>query len=217
MSDAFVDVLTADERFGRMLCIELERMGADVASAVYRTDAKAELGKHFVIADLDSVSFDELASIDEGCTLVGFSRRRENDIPELVRECNVFLHRPFRMSEMLSIIGDDLTDGNAPISTDKRVGVAREQNNVLRVNSERRCAVWGKQEIPLSDCEYSVLEMLCQRRGELVERCEIDALLGVSEGNMSDVYICHLRKKLDNRLGLKLICTVRSKGYILNN
>ena len=50
-----------------------------------------------------------------------------------------------------------------------------------------------------------------------VLREEIDAILSVDDGNMSDVYICHLRRKLDNKLGLKLIYTIRGKGYMLKN
>ena len=34
---------------------------------------------------------------------------------------------------------------------------------------------------------------------------------------MGDVYICHLRRKIDNKLGLKLIYTIRGKGYMLKN
>jgi DNA-binding response OmpR family regulator len=71
--------------------------------------------------------------------------------------------------------------------------------------------------IPLSDNECKVLSTLCQNRGEIVEREKIYALLGADEGNMGDVYICHLRRKIDNKLGLKLIYTVRGKGYILKN
>jgi DNA-binding response OmpR family regulator len=69
----------------------------------------------------------------------------------------------------------------------------------------------------LSDNEYKVLSVLCENRGEAVPREEICSLLGVTDGNMGDVYICHLRRKIDNKLGLKLIYTVRGKGYMLKN
>jgi len=58
---------------------------------------------------------------------------------------------------------------------------------------------------------------LYQNRGETVNRETIDMLLGADDSNMGDVYICHLRRKIDNKLGLKLIYTIRGKGYTLKN
>ena len=52
--------------------------------------------------------------------------------------------------------------------------------------------------------------------GEIISRERIMGLLGADDGNISDVYICHLRKKLDEKLGRKLIITERGKGYRTN-
>ena len=217
MSVIYVDVLTPDKRFGRMISLEAERMGADVCLGEYRSSIGIDDAKHFVIADLDACTERELGSIDAGCTLIGFSSGYE-ETSARVKECNVFLHRPFLVSDLLAIIvGEGDSDAALAQSKSLAAGAHKTKNNVLRVNPERRCAVWGNQEIALSDNEYKVLEFLCARRGCEVLREEIDAILSVDGGNMSDVYICHLRRKLDNKLGLKLICTVRGKGYILKN
>ena len=80
-----------------------------------------------------------------------------------------------------------------------------------------KAAVWGDMRVSLSENEYKLLSLLCEMRGETVTREQIDEILGATEGNMGDVYICHLRRKLDNQLGLKLIYTVRGKGYMLKN
>jgi DNA-binding response OmpR family regulator len=80
-----------------------------------------------------------------------------------------------------------------------------------------KSAVWGDVRISLSDYEYKVLSLLCDNRCEVVEREQISALLGVDDGNMGDVYICHLRRKIDNKLGIKLIYTIRGRGYMLKN
>ena len=215
MPKLYVDIITPDQRFGRMLQLEMESVGADACLGKYRTNVCQVGDRHFVIADLDSYSDSDLDEIDASCTLIGFSSKQEH---ETSRACNVFLHRPFLVSELLSIIADGDTSVYARTAREKKVAVSqRAKNNVLRVNPEKRCAVWGNREIGLSDNEYKVLEFLCSRRGTLVMRRELDDLLSVDGGNMSDVYICHLRAKLDNKLGLKLICTVRGKGYILNN
>lgn len=218
MPNIYVDVLTADQRFGRMLALEAEKLGADVCLGEYRAKINAGEAKHFVIADLDAYFNDELDDIDSSCTIIGFSVGYEYEMTERVKACNVFLHRPFRMNELLNIlVGNDMSSIVQMASKNRITSENKTTNNVLRVNSERRCAVWGNQEIALSENEYKVLDFLCARRGAPVLREEIDALLGVEDGNMSDVYICHLRRKLDNKLGLKLICTVRKKGYMLKN
>lgn len=218
MSKLYVDILTEDQRFGRMLFLEVERLGADVCVGEYRSLTTSEDCRRFVIADLDNYSDAELDRIDASCTLIGFSSKDEYEMPSTARACNVFLHRPFLVSDLLGIISESDSSGFWRIDGSAQTSARqRSKNNVLRVNPERRCAVWGNREISLSDNEYKVLEFLCARRGTLVTRRELDAILGVDCGNMSDVYICHLRAKLDNKLGLKLICTVRGKGYILNN
>ena len=89
--------------------------------------------------------------------------------------------------------------------------------NCLTVLELDKAAVWGNQVIPLSDNEYKILSLLCDNRYKIVERERIYAALGAEYGNMGDVYICHLRKKIDNKLGLKLIYTIRGKGYMLKN
>ena len=217
MNNIYVDVLTPDQRFGRMIALEAERLGADVCLGKYRPQISTD-EKHFVIADLDVYFNDDLDGIDASCTLIGFSVGYEYEMAERVKVCNVFLHRPFLVSDLLAIIvGEGVAVAAQAQSKSHITSANKTKNNVLRVNSERRCAVWGNQEIPLSENEYKVLEFLCARRGTSVLREEIDELLGVEDGNMSDVYICHLRRKLDNKLGLKLICTVRGKGYMLKN
>ena len=85
----------------------------------------------------------------------------------------------------------------------------------LVVDKESMTALYGEMKFPLSEYEYKTLSILCEKRGEVVTREEIAKILNFDSGNMGDVYICHLRKKIDNNLGLKLITTVRGKGYML--
>jgi len=218
MQSVFVDILTNDDRFGRMLYLELERFGANVFLGDFRVNEKTAETVRFAIVDLDQCANEQLAKIDASCTLIGFSRRSESDLLGLARVCHVFLHRPFSINMLLDIIiGENRQSILSDNYKDHKLSEHAVKNNMLRVNSEKKCAVWGGHEIALSQTEYAVLELLCQKRGELVTRSELDSHLGVDCGNMSDVYICHLRRKLDNKLGLKLIRTVRGRGYLLNN
>lgn len=68
--------------------------------------------------------------------------------------------------------------------------------------------------ISLSPGERALLKCLLAHAGECVSKDEL-AQLWQSQGNMTEVYIRHLRKKLDEPSGLRLIRTVRERGYML--
>lgn len=75
------------------------------------------------------------------------------------------------------------------------------------------------RSIPLSAKEYSLLEFLAYRKGNVVSRTDIiehiyneDADM---DSNVVDVYINYLRNKIDKEFSGKLIHTVRGAGYIL--
>lgn len=72
----------------------------------------------------------------------------------------------------------------------------------------------GGKPVALSPGERAVLRLLLNHVGECVPKDELDRLWKGS-GNMTEVYIRYLRKKLDEPSGLRLIRTVRGKGYIL--
>jgi two-component system, OmpR family, response regulator len=74
-------------------------------------------------------------------------------------------------------------------------------------------------EVDLSPREFALLEFLMHRAGEVVTRTEIlehvwdYAYDGVS--NVVNVYMGHLRRKLEAPFGRPLIRTVRGVGYVL--
>jgi DNA-binding response OmpR family regulator len=82
-----------------------------------------------------------------------------------------------------------------------------------------RCAR-GDVEVALTAREFSVLEFLMRRAGEVVTKAEIlDNVWDFAfEGdpNIVEVYIRHLRKKLDEPFGRHLIETIRGAGYRLD-
>lgn len=68
--------------------------------------------------------------------------------------------------------------------------------------------------IKLTEYELLVLETICKNSGKCVTREDLCELLGGDgESNIADVYICHLRKKLEEPFGIKIIYSVRGKGY----
>ncbi len=83
---------------------------------------------------------------------------------------------------------------------------------------ERKVEVAGKK-IPLTNKEYSLLELLSIRRGNTITKEVILNHLynGMDEpeGKIVDVFVCKLRKKLTKASGEEYIDTVWGRGYSL--
>ena len=179
----------------------------------------------------------EYKPTDRSVIVIGWSRV---DTPEYYSDfykCSAYLHRPFLMADLRYIVSGYFEIDNTTqtdISVNNRSGgylsylsrlrsVSQMKSKAQSEGTERRLvcdkesmtALYGEMKFSLSEYEYKTLNLLCEKRGEAVSREEIAKLLKFDTGNMGDVYICHLRKKIDNKLGLKLICTVRGKGYTL--
>lgn len=100
-----------------------------------------------------------------------------------------------------------------------------------RINDEKRSVVpiplpdgknvmVGDEVVSLTPAEFKLFSLLYTAfsEGEVLSRERIREELGKGEskgGNLCDVYICHLRKKLETPSGRRLIFTVRGEGYSL--
>lgn len=71
------------------------------------------------------------------------------------------------------------------------------------------------RRIALSPAERAVLALLLEKPGECIPKERIDALWQEKGGNTTAVYIRYLRKKLDEPSGLRLIRSIRGRGYCL--
>lgn len=206
-------IVSDDSRFARMLEIELRTAGVEITDSP-NSDSLGEV--YYVIADLDSCSADELLNFSQSSVLIGFSKECGDSILEKIVICEEYFKRPFLIKDFLALFGEAEISRLRP-DTHTNIKASNKKVTYLSVSEIDKAAVWGELLIPLSDNEYKVLSLLCDNRYEIVEREKIDYTLGVEYSNMSDVYICHLRKKIDNKLGLKLIYTIRGKGYMLKN
>jgi DNA-binding response OmpR family regulator len=89
----------------------------------------------------------------------------------------------------------------------------------LEVDTARKTVRRAEKSIELSAREFSLLEYLVHREGEVVSRSEIwDHLYDQHDeaaSNVVDVYIGYLRTKIDKDFEPKLIHTRRGQGYVL--
>ena len=90
----------------------------------------------------------------------------------------------------------------------------------LRVDPASRRVSRGDTEIALTAREFAVLEYLARRKGEAVSKADI---LGNvwdfdfdGDPNIVEVYIRHLRNKVDRPFGRTSIETLRGAGYRLD-
>jgi DNA-binding response OmpR family regulator len=90
----------------------------------------------------------------------------------------------------------------------------------LRVDPVTHRCWRGADEIRLTAREFSVLEFLLRRTGQVVGKSEIleNVWDFAFEGdpNIVEVYIRHLRRKIDEPFGRQAIETIRGAGYRLD-
>ena len=125
-----------------------------------------------------------------------------------------YLTKPFAFAELLVRVKALLRRGPVNRSSTLRVGELELDRLTQQVNRA------GKQ-IELTAKEYSLLEYLMQNAGHVLSRNMIiehvwdQSFDGIT--NIVDVYIGHLRRKIDEGHDTKLIRTVRGLGYTLDS
>lgn len=124
-----------------------------------------------------------------------------------------YLGKPFAFAELLARVRTLLRRGQA-VPQVERIAIAD-----LVVDTQRRRVERGGQRIALSQKEYTLLELLARRRGEVLPRSLIASQVWDmnfdSDTNVIDVAIRRLRAKIDDDFDAKLIVTVRGMGYVL--
>jgi len=89
----------------------------------------------------------------------------------------------------------------------------------LRIDLTTQQVFRDDREISLTRREYSLLEYLAMRVGQIVSRTDLWEHLyefhSSASSNVVDVYIGYLRKKIDLPSRDSMIRTVRGRGYIL--
>lgn len=124
-----------------------------------------------------------------------------------------YLVKPFAFAELLARVRTLLRRGAIP-SNETTLKVAD-----LALDLMRRSVIRDGQRIQLTAREFSLLELLMRRRGEVLPRSLIASQVWDmnfdSDTNVIDVAIRRVRAKIDDGFELKLIHTVRGMGYML--
>lgn len=177
--------------------------------------------------DYDVILLDIMLPKVDGVTLCKKLRTEKNSTPILmltakdsVRDkvdgldagANDYLPKPFAFAELLARIRVLLRDKEDQPSTRIVVG------DLTLDISTHKLTRSGK-EINLTMREYALIEYFMRNPGVVITRTMIfEHVWDINFDtytNIIDVYVNHLRKKIDEGFEKKIINTVRGRGYIL--
>ena len=219
----------------RILVVEDEKRIADfvsrgLESAGYAVDTAGDGGSALDMvhaAEYDLIILDMMLPDMDGLKVLEKIRNRRSSPPVLVLSArggvddrvkglevgaDDYLTKPFAFVELLARVRVLLRRGQP---TPERLQVGD-----LALDCIRRRVTRASEPIELAPKEFSILEYLMRNRGRPLSRTMIvehvwdmdyDGLT-----NIVDVYIRHLRSKIDDKYPVKMIQTVRGIGYMID-
>jgi len=124
-----------------------------------------------------------------------------------------YLTKPFAFAELIARLRALLRRGDQ--------GLTILQFGDLSLDPATRRAKRGEREIELTVKEYALLEYFLRNPNRVLTRTMIAEHVWDhtfdSETNVVDVYLNHLRNKIDKNEEVKLLHTVRGVGYVLRD
>lgn len=123
-----------------------------------------------------------------------------------------YLVKPFDFNELLARVRAIVRRGG------ERAGNVMTSGD-LTLDSASRTVIRGGQEIKLTAKEFDILEYLMQNQGRVLSRDKLSNHIWNYDydggSNVIDVYMYHLRRKIDRDFDEKKIQTVKGAGYII--
>jgi two-component system, OmpR family, response regulator len=123
-----------------------------------------------------------------------------------------YLVKPFAFAELLARLRALVRRGDSERPNVLEVGD-------LRLDPATREVRRGDQDIRLSAKEFALLETFMRRPGEVLSRLHLLEhawdFAYENRSNVVDVYVRHLRRKIDKPFGRRSLETVRGAGYRL--
>ena len=123
-----------------------------------------------------------------------------------------YLVKPFDFDELMARVRAMIRRGGERASSVMTSGD-------LMLDSASRYVERGGKEISLTAKEFDILEYLMQNEGKVLSRDKLSNHIWNYDydggSNVIDVYVHHLRKKIDDGFDEKKIITVKGAGYMV--
>ena len=193
-----IAIISANERFRDFFALEALTLGFSVDCFEKFEKKHNDLSSYdLAVIDKDTVKQKPLNTA-----------RKEIDVSSVRGKTDICY--PLSINELRDIYASLFFNENTVDKVDYD-----DQRIIFYIDEKNVVSIKGRKHI-LSDAEYKLLELLCKTPCQTVLRERIDELFENGKSNISDVYVCKLRKKLEAPLGTRLIFTVREKGYYIN-
>ena len=125
-----------------------------------------------------------------------------------------YITKPFAIEELLARIRVALKRKGASAAVSRQLTVGK-----VTIDQDRHEVCVDGNPVELTNYEFELLRILMENCNIVLDRERlINEIWGYDydgETNVVDVYIRHLRTKIDDKYGIKLIQTVRGVGYVI--
>lgn len=195
--------------------------------AVDLTFSGEEAMQWAVVNPYDLLLLDIMLPVKDGYAIVQSVRRRgmttpvlfltardgtEDRVKGLDLGADDYVVKPFEWTELLARVRALIRRTHGKACSTITIGD-------LQIDTAAKTVTRGGRSVELSAREFSLLEYLAHRRGEVVSRADIYGHLydhaDETTSNVVDVYIGYLRNKVDRDHPARLIHTRRGMGYML--
>ncbi len=198
-------IISTNKNVGRFFELELFMLGH--TSDIYKNLSSVPRNIYdIVIIDAETVKLWENNIFD--CTVALVSNQEDELMGDII--C---LPWPTPIENIRELFTDKLNTAHIQKNTSNIQNTFDVCNLIYVIDRERCMIEFGNRYIKLSRNEFLLLHTLCTAVGNVVSREEIMNILGAKNGNMADVYICNIRKKLEGNGTARVIFTERGSGY----
>ena len=236
-------IVEDEENLARFIELELAHEGYEVGKAA---DGRTALEKA-LLEDYDLILLDIMLPQLNGLEVLRRLQQQKNtpvilltardSVMDKVSGLDAgavdYITKPFAIEELLARIRVALklhgsaagaggaASGEADKDSEKAAREGVQTWGELVLDDRSKTVRWAGQDISLTNREFIMLKILLENRNIVLSR---DTLLErvcgydyIGETNIVDVYVRHLRAKIDEAFGVKMIQTVRGAGYVIRS
>ena len=207
MSDFKIAIISKNKSLSRLF--ELEALNMGISVRTFERTAVSAFDCALTIIDIDTVEV--FASID--VTKTAFISAK-NVFPSFCDKC-IKLSWPI-LADDIHKIYEDYKNQTRSLNKKDITEVDDHSDVIVFYKNSPNTVRYGQRNVSLSQNEVKMLTLLCENVGNMVSKEDLKRALGSKDeanGNLTEVYIYKLRKKLEASFGKRLIFTVRSYGY----